>query len=97
MSGRGTIAGVIGALEADAHRYGRHVTEMLAEGARPAGAEALEYAAALRRLDREVSLILDEVGPTARARCLAMHVLAVGEAAHALDPADVLLPADGGR
>jgi hypothetical protein len=165
MSGRGTIAGVIGELEADALRYGRHVTEMLADGARAAGAEELEYArlrqaivavargddaraadirriraledmavhlrhiersleagvragdpvrlaaalalavaavatrdaAALRRLDREISLILDEVGLTARARCLAMHVLAVGEAAHAFDPTDALLRADGAR
>lgn len=45
---------------------------------------------ALLLLEREASAIIEKVGPTARARCIPMHVLAVAEAVGIAKEAEVV-------
>lgn len=74
-------------------RHVRHIERALAAGVAPAEprrlaallAPALHVLvhgdeAGARRLEREVALVVDDAGQTARARCVPMHVLAVGQA-----------------
>jgi hypothetical protein len=71
----------------------RHIERALAAGVSPAQPRRLAALLALalqvlvrgeesgaRRLEREVALVIDDAGQTARARCVPMHVLAVGQA-----------------
>lgn len=71
----------------------RHIERALVAGVTPAQPRRLAALLALAlqvlvhgddagagRLEREVALVIDDAGQTARARCVPMHILAVGHA-----------------